>query len=109
MNDRKNRLWVALGSVAAVAMLLGAFVVVWLIPRGPESSSAQVSTSTIAPASQGNSKDLAPFSGVNYAQSGAPSMAAISDQPHIVVQGTGSISAKPDMADLQIGVIRTPS
>src|SRR5438874_884203 len=34
-NDGKNRLLVALGSVAAIALLFGAFVVVWLLPRGP--------------------------------------------------------------------------
>jgi len=87
---------VALGSVAAIALLLGAFTVVWLLPRGPETGSADVAkksgtTSTVETRSQN-------------APASAPSSAPISEQAHISVQGTGTISAKPDLVNLQVGV-----
>ena len=95
-NDGKNRLLVALGSVGAVALLLGAFVVVWLLPRGPETGSANVAN-TSGKTSQVETK--AP-----NAPAQAPSSAPISEQAHIAVQGTGTISARPDMVNLQVGV-----
>src|SRR6478672_9106052 len=96
MNGRSSRLLVALGSTAAIALLLGAFVVVWLLPRGPETGSADVAkksgtTSTVETRTQN-------------APAGAPSSAPITEQAHIAVQGTGTISAKPDMVNLQVGV-----
>ena len=101
MNAGKNRLFVALGSLAAIGVLLAAFVVVWLIPRGPDTGSAKVE----------NTKTTAPTSGISTSSNNAPAKApagatvsSISDQPRIVVQGTGSISVKPDLVNLQVGV-----
>lgn len=93
---RNNRLIVALGSVAAVALLLGAFVVVWLAPRGPETSNAN-STKTAGSTTSDQTKSA-------NVTTQAPSSAPLSEQPHIAVQGTGTISAKPDLANLQAGV-----
>ena len=44
MNAGKNKLGIALGSIAAVLVLLAAFVVVWLVPRGPETGGAAGTT-----------------------------------------------------------------
>src|SRR3954447_17938750 len=89
MNAGRNRLVVTIGSLAAIGVLLGAFMVVWLMPHNPETGNDSQETPTKAPAS-----------GQAYAPAGAP----ISDQPHIHVNGTGTISAKPDMANIQLGV-----
>jgi uncharacterized protein YggE len=97
MQSGRNRLWVALGSVAAVALLLAAFVVVWLMPRGPQPGTAGVQTPGVGSTNAGTSD-------TKYAPLGAPSMAPISDQPNISVHGMGTISAKPDMATIQAGV-----
>jgi len=97
MQAGRNRLWVALGSVAAVALLVAAFVVVWLMPRGPQPGTASVQTPGTSSINDGTSN-------TRYAPLGAPSMAPISDQPNISVHGMGTISAKPDMATIQVGV-----
>src|SRR5947209_4322748 len=96
MKTGSNRVLVALGSVAAVALLLGAFTVVWLLPRGPETGSANV-------AKPDQSTSTSTTSSVST-QASAPSSAPISEQAHIQVQGTGTISAKPDLVNLQVGV-----
>ncbi len=99
MNAGKNRLFVALGSLAAIGVLLAAFVVVWLVPRGPDTSNAKVEknggTSTSVVSTSNNAPAKAP--------AGA-TVSSISDQPRIVVQGTGNISVKPDLVNLQVGV-----
>ena len=113
MDKGKNRAMLALGMAGAVLLLLGAFTVVWLMPRGPESSSAQiqpqgsqstvVNTEPIKPQAPQVVKDLgvaAPQSGIIAAPVGAP----INETPHISVRGAGVISAKPDIVNLQIGV-----
>ena len=46
MNAGKNRLLVALGSIAAIGVLLAAFVVVWLLPHGPQTGDASTQTQT---------------------------------------------------------------
>src|SRR4051812_26245724 len=96
MNAGRNRLVVTIGSLAAIGVLLGAFMVVWLMPHNPVTGNASQETPTGTSAQSTN----APSSGQAYAPSGAP----ISDQPHINVHGTGTISAKPDMANIQLGV-----
>src|SRR5947209_5029649 len=96
MNAGNNRVLVALGSVAAVALLLGAFVVVWLLPRGPETGNADVAKKSGTTSPVETRSQNAPAS--------APSSAPISEQAHIAVQGTGTISAKPDLVNLQVGV-----
>src|SRR5687768_13607120 len=106
MDRGQNRTFVAIGSVAAILLLLGAFLLVWLVPRGSGVGNANVggqsgsgSTSNIG----AKSVDNAPAS-TNFSPSGAPSMAQISDQPNISVRGTGIVSAKPDLINLQVGV-----
>ena len=110
METRKNRMMVALSGAAAVLLLLGAFTVVWLMPRG-ESGSANVGSGPAiapnvgsAPSGQTIKSDIAPVASGNFSQSGAPSMAPILEQPHISVRGNGIVSAKPDMVNLQVGV-----
>src|SRR5205085_4010833 len=93
MNAGNNRVLVALGSVGAVALLLGAFVVVWLLPRGPETGSADVAKKSETTSKVETKSPNAP--------AGAPASAPISEQAHIAVQGTGTISARPDMVNLQ--------
>jgi len=97
MNAGRNRLVVALGSVAAIGVLLAAFAVVWLMPRGPETGNA----STQNPTSTSSTNSA---SAPSNSQPGASSMAPINEQPSISVMGTGSISAKPDLVNLQVGV-----
>jgi uncharacterized protein YggE len=94
MKTGSNRVLVALGSVAAVALLFGAFTVVWLLPRGPETGSANVA----------KTRGTSSTTGSVNAPASAPSSAPISEQAHIQVQGTGTISAKPDLVNLQVGV-----
>ena len=110
METRKNRMMVALSGAAAVLLLLGAFTVVWLMPRG-ESGSANVGSSPSnapdagsAPSGQSVRSDIAPAAGSNFSPAGAQSMAPILEQPHISVRGNGVVSAKPDMVNLQVGV-----
>ena len=97
----KNKVKMALGSAGAVLLLLGAFTLVWLTPRGPEVSNANVQGQGPGPAlgSTGGSLDK-----MNMAPGNQVSGAGVSDQPRISVRGTGIVSAKPDMANLQIGV-----
>ena len=98
----KNRTKMALGSAGAVLLLLGAFTLVWLTPRGPEISNANVQGQTSSGPSLGSSGatlDKLSSSPINSVVG-----AAVTDQPHISVHGTGIVSAKPDMANLQIGV-----
>ncbi len=113
-NKHRRRLVVTLSTIAAMALLLGAFIVVWLVPRGPEvgdasgggggagSSQQQAGTAGISGAGG------TPAYTTNYSQSGAPGMipyrAPITDQPGISVNGTGVVSASPDMLNLQVGV-----
>lgn len=116
MEKRRSRLLVGLGSVAAVGVLLAAFLVVWLLPRGPETGEASTNQSTVAPVQSGvTSGSTGKSSGsfdTAYSQAGGPSMApyqqagtgGVVDQAHISVHGTGSISVKPDMATIQVGV-----
>lgn len=101
MNSLRNRLFVALGSVAAIGLLLAAFMVVWLVPRGPETGDAKEQAGGNTQTSGSSTKSANAPS--NF-QAGASSMAPISDQAHIAVHGTGSISAKPDLVNLQVGV-----
>src|SRR5205823_13190776 len=90
MDALRNRLFVALGSVAAIGLLLAAFVVVWLVPRGPETGDAKVQTGGNAVTSGSAAKSA---NAPTNLQAGASSMASsISDQAHISVHGTGSIS-----------------
>jgi uncharacterized protein YggE len=96
MKTGSNRVLVALGSIAAIALLFGAFTVVWLLPRGPETGSANV-------AKTGGTTSTTTTKSAN-APASAPSSAPISEQAHIQVQGTGTISAKPDLVNLQVGV-----
>jgi uncharacterized protein YggE len=104
MDRDQRRGLVAVGAaVLAVALLFGAFVFVWLLPRGPEAGDAQVQQSNSSGAT-GAKIDAAPAANPNLAQVGAPSMAPVTDQPHITVQGTGRVSAKPDIVNLQVGV-----
>ena len=77
-NDGGNRLLVALGSVGAVALLHGAFVVVWLLPRGPETGSADVAKKSDTTSKVETKAPNAP--------AGAPSSAPITEQPQISVQ-----------------------
>jgi uncharacterized protein YggE len=101
MEKGKNKVMMALGSAGAVLLLLGAFTVVWLTPRGPEVSNANVQSQgpgTVIGSSVG-SQDKLNMSPINQATG-----AFVSDQPRISVRGTGVVSAKPDMANLQIGV-----
>jgi uncharacterized protein len=112
MDKRGNRLFVALGSIAAIGVLLAAFLVVWLMPRGPETGQASTTNpGSVAPAPAGGSISSSNQGSVNktdYSTAGGPSMApnyaAVTDQAHITVRGTGNVSAKPDMATIQVGV-----
>ncbi|HKP54047.1 MAG TPA: SIMPL domain-containing protein [Chloroflexia bacterium] len=102
MEKSRNKVMMALGSAGAVLLLLGAFMVVWLTPRGPEVSNANVQSGqgpgTII-GSTGGTQDKLNMSPINQAGG-----TFVSDLPRISVRGTGLVSAKPDMANLQIGV-----
>src|SRR6476620_4684985 len=103
MNAGRNRIIVALGSIAAIGALLAAFVAVWLLPRGPETGNASTQAGNGGSTSVATKPDNAPAN----SQTGAPSMQTaqgVSDQARISVHGTGMISAKPDQVNLQVGV-----
>jgi uncharacterized protein YggE len=107
---RKNRLGIALGSIAAGLVLLAAFMVVWLMPRGPEPGGAAgtpggtggttVNSGTSVGSNFDSEKVMAPQGGVAGQAAGASTV----ESPRISVRGTGIVSAKPDMATVQIGV-----
>ncbi|HYP40389.1 MAG TPA: SIMPL domain-containing protein [Chloroflexia bacterium] len=105
MEKGRNKIAIVLGTVAAIGMLLSAFLVVWLVPReaGVGNATGQGGTgvgSVSGPSSGGvGSKDVAYQQG-GFAQVGV----AMNGQPHISVRGTGIVSAKPDMLNLQLGV-----
>jgi uncharacterized protein YggE len=114
VKEGKNRLVVALGSIAAILVLLAAFVIVWLMPRGPQTGDAAGTTGTGGTGSSLNS-GYATGGGLDSANSGkvmAPqgsiagqaSGASTVESPRISVHGTGIVSAKPDMATVQVGV-----
>ena len=103
MEMNKNRVKMALGSAGAVLLLLGAFTLVWLTPRGPEISNANVQGQTSTSPSLGSSGG-ATLDKLGTSPISSVVGAGISDQAHISVHGTGIVSAKPDMATLQIGV-----
>src|SRR5438067_4679656 len=86
MNTLRNRLFMALGSVAAIGLLLAAFMVVWLVPRGPDTGDAKEQTASSAQTSGQSAKSANAPSNL---QAGASSMTSISDQAHISVHGTG--------------------
>jgi uncharacterized protein YggE len=91
--------------VGTIALLLAAFILVWLVPRGPEIGNATgTDTGTGTGLTAGGPQADAPASKTQYQPIGAPSMATISDQPHISVSGQGIVSARPDMVELQVGV-----
>lgn len=110
MDARKNRLGIALGSIAVGLVLLAAFMVVWLMPRGPEPGGAAGTAGTGSTGATGNSgyatggldseKVMAPQGGVAGQAAGASTV----ESPRISVRGTGIVTAKPDMATVQIGV-----
>jgi uncharacterized protein YggE len=107
VNANENRLRVALGSLAAVALLLAAFLVIWLLPRGPVESDARNQTgitATSTTGSQTTDKSSAPGGNASLSVTGAAQGAPVTDQAHISVHGTGIVTAKPDMATIQLGV-----
>jgi uncharacterized protein YggE len=101
MEKDKNRTKMALGSAGAVLLLLGAFTLVWLTPRGPGISDA--SNQSGSQPSSGGTLDRLSSSPINQIGA-APFAAPIMEQPHISVHGTGIVSAKPDIVNLQVGV-----
>jgi len=108
VNAGKNKLGIAIGSIAAVLVLLAAFVVVWLMPRGPETGGAAGTGGTGTTANSGTSAGSNFDSEKALAPQGAPAGQAAGsstiESPRISVRGTGIVSAKPDMANVQIGV-----
>lgn len=106
MEKGRNKIAVVLGTVAAIGMLLSAFLVVWLVPReaGVGNATGQGSTGVGSVSSGGvGSKDAAYQQG-GFAQPVGQVGVAVNGQPHISVRGTGIVSAKPDMLNLQLGV-----
>lgn len=112
METGRNKILVALGALVAGGLLLAAFTVVWLLPHGPGTSDASVQTSTdVAGGSTYSSGQIGgpvasgkSTSDYVLGQTQGTGSAATTDQPHISVRGTGNVSAKPDMANLQVGV-----
>lgn len=102
MENGRGRLTMIFGTVAAIGLLLAAFVAIWLIPRGPVDSSASIVPGvTGASVSSGKSS-----SGATLAQTGGQvgTSTDVGSQAHITVRGTGIVTAKPDMVNLQVGV-----
>ncbi len=112
MGTERNKILVALGALVAGGLLLAAFTVVWLLPHGPATSNASVQTSTnVADGSTYSSGQIGgpvasgkTTSDYVLGQTPGTGSTATTDQPHISVRGTGNVSAKPDMANLQVGV-----
>lgn len=94
--ENRNRTKMALGTMGAVLLLLGAFTLVWLTPRGPQISDARSQSQSPGGGTTLDKLSSSPISQV--------STAPIMDQPHISVHGTGIVSAKPDIVNLQVGV-----
>jgi hypothetical protein len=111
MNAGKNRLRVILSTVAGVALLLAAFLVVWLVPReaGVTGATGGGGGSVASTGRTGGTQ----LNNVNAQEGkvvGTSAGLGVSDQPRISVRGSGVVSAKPDMANLQVGVsIQNPS
>lgn len=115
MNAGKNKLVVLSSTIAGVALLLAAFLVVWLVPReagvtaaGGNAGGSGGSGGSVASVGRTGGTQL----GNVNAQEGKVEGTGIgvSDQPRISVRGSGAVSARPDMANLQVGVsIQDPS
>ncbi len=103
VNRERNKLVIGIGTLAGILLLLGAFLVVWLVPRGPEATTAETQTTGQTSTKSGNAP-AGSVNSVNTAQEGMVNGSSVSDQPHISVRGTGIVNAKPDMANLQVGV-----
>lgn len=114
MNAGRNKVKVLLGTIVGMSVLLAAFLVVWLVPREAGVSDARNGSSgnSGSVVSSGRTNDIG---GAGGSQSnnvsaqeekveGSVSGIGVSDQPRISVRGTGVVSARPDMADLQVGV-----
>jgi hypothetical protein len=102
MNAGKNKLVVLSSTIAGVALLLAAFLVVWLVPREAGVTAAGGNGGVASLGSTGGTK-LGNVEGTGTGM-------GVSDQPRISVRGSGAVSARPDMANLQVGVsIQNPS
>lgn len=112
MNAGKNKLVVLSSTIAGVALLLAAFLVVWLVPReaGVTAAGGNAGGSGGSVASVGRTGGTQ-LGNVNAQEGKVDSTGiGVSDQPRISVRGSGAVSARPDMANLQVGVsIQNPS
>ena len=111
MNAGKNRLRVILSTVAGVALLLAAFLVVWLVPREAGVTGATGGGGgSVASTGRTGGTQLNNVNAQEGKVDGTSAGLGVSDQPRISVRGSGVVSAKPDMANLQVGVsIQNPS
>ncbi|HEY0072437.1 MAG TPA: SIMPL domain-containing protein [Chloroflexia bacterium] len=113
MNAGKNRLTVILSTVAGVALLLAAFLVVWLVPREAGVTGATGGSGgggSVASTGRTGGSQLNNVNAQEGKVDGTSAGLGVSDQPRISVRGSGVVSAKPDMANLQVGVsIQDPS
>ncbi len=100
----KNKTIMALGTLGAVLLLLGAFTLVWLTPRGPEVSNAKGPGQSQSQVGSISGSTGGTIDKLSQSPVGSVLGATVLDQPHISVHGTGIVSAKPDIANLQIGV-----
>lgn len=112
MNAGRNRLKALLGTVAGVALLLAAFLVVWLVPReagvGNAGSGPGGTGGSVASTGRAGGTQLSNASAQEDKVQGVG--VGVSDQPRISVRGSGVVSVRPDMANLQVGVsIQDPS
>ena len=111
MNAGRNKIKVMLGTVVGMAVLLAAFLVVWLVPREAAVSDARNgsngNTGNVASSGSTNSSTGSRLNSTSAQEEqveGSISGIGVSDAPRISVRGTGVVSARPDMADLQVGV-----
>ena len=109
MNAGKNKLVVLSSTIAGVALLLAAFLVVWLVPREAGVTAAGGNGGVASLGSTGGTK-LGNVNAQEGKVEGTGTGMGVSDQPRISVRGSGAVSARPDMANLQVGVsIQNPS
>ncbi|HEY0070156.1 MAG TPA: SIMPL domain-containing protein, partial [Chloroflexia bacterium] len=112
MDAGRKKFTVLVSTLAGAALLLAAFLVVWLVPREAGVTAAGGN----AGGNGGSAASVGRAGGTQLGNVSAQEVKVdgtgigVSDQPRISVRGSGAVSAKPDMANLQVGVsIQNPS
>ncbi|HEX9991282.1 MAG TPA: hypothetical protein VGE45_22700 [Chloroflexia bacterium] len=89
MDGKRYGVRVPLSTIAVGALLLSAFLAVWLFPGLLVARDSGAPAQAVA---------------ASLAQTESDSTLAVGERPHLTARGVGIISARPDVLNVQIGV-----